>query len=283
MRVAVFAWVLVAVLQLPAQQTTGPHPTVSGVMQGMKSPKWGQRSEAFGEAAELLASSDTSPKDADPLRLGIIQLLVHENNGGLKEPDDVKAEDYGEGYGEDKAEYYAGLIEVVASFNDERAIPALLGAAGSGGMATRTVARFGKDALAPTLAQVKSEDPDSASGALFVILDMLEFRLVSDPESHLRIKNALRLALASPEYRVRENAMRPIEYLDDKQDFVPILKDIAERDPYKSPYNLGGGGNGEDQYSVRRAARLLLSKIANHEQPIVDKGLHPSEYQPVKP
>jgi hypothetical protein len=44
-----------------------------GVVQGMRSPKWGQRSEAFGEAAELLASSDTSPKNADLLRLGIIQ------------------------------------------------------------------------------------------------------------------------------------------------------------------------------------------------------------------
>jgi hypothetical protein len=54
--------------------------------------------------------------------------LLHENKGGLKEPDDVKAENYGEGYGEDKAEYYAGLIEFVASFNDERSITALLGA-----------------------------------------------------------------------------------------------------------------------------------------------------------
>ncbi len=283
MRVALFAWVLLAVLQLSAQQTTGPHPTVSGVLQGMKSPKWGQRAEAFGEAVELLASSDTSPKDADQLRLGIIQLLVHEDNGGLKEPHDLPAENYGEGYGEDTAEYYAGLVEFVASFNDERAIPALLGAAGSGGMATRAVARFGKKALAPTLAQMKSEDPDSASGALSVIRDMLEFRLVGDLESHLQIKNALRLVLASPEYRVREDAMWTIEYLDDKQEFVPILKDIAERDPYKSLYNLGGGGSGEDQYPVRRAARLLLGKIANHEQPIVDKGLPPSEYPPVKP
>jgi hypothetical protein len=210
MRVALSALVLLAALQLPAQQTTGPHPTVSGVVQGMKSPKWGQRSEAFGEAAELLASSDTSPKDADLLRLGIIQLLSHENKGGLKEPDDVKAENYGEGYGENKSEYYAGLIEFVASFNDERAIPALLGAAGSGGMATRAVARFGKRALSPIFAQERGQDPRRAEGALFVIRDMLEFGLVSDPDSQLRIKNALRSALGSPDGSVRYSAMAAI-------------------------------------------------------------------------
>lgn len=282
MRVALFAWVLLAVLQLPAQQTDTAHPAVSSVLEGMKSKSWTEREKGFGEAADLLGSAETSAKDVDRLRLGIIQLLVHEDNGGLKEADDVTAENYGEGYGEGKSEYYAGLIEFVAALNDERAIPALLGAAGSGGIATRAVARFGKNALVPTLEQVKSGDSDSATGALHVIRDMLEFGFVSDPASLLRVKGSLRLALASPEYRVRENAMGTIEHLADRQEFVPILQDIAEHDPYKSPYNLGGGSE-EDQYRVRRRARLLLRKIANNEQPVIDKGWPPSESQPVKP
>jgi hypothetical protein len=101
----------------------------------------------------------------------------------------------------------------VADFNDERAIPALLGAAGTGGMATRGVARFGKKALDLTLKQTESRDADLANGAAFVIREMLEMHTVSDPDSHIRIKSALRSALARPEFEVREAAIGAIEYL----------------------------------------------------------------------
>jgi hypothetical protein len=269
-----------------AQQSSKTQLTVSTVLALMKSASWSERSNAFGEATELLRPGKASPNDADRVRLGIIKLLIKENNGALKEPDTQRTspnaggaekstdESYDEGYGEDKSEYYAGLIAFVAGLNDERAIPALLGAAGTGGMATRAVAGFGNKALDPTLAQVKSQDSDLASGALFVIRQMLKMRTISDPDSHLRIKNVLRSALASPEYRVRENAMSAIEYLDDREEFVPTLQGMAERDPYKSPYGLDSGRNGEDtQYVVRRRAQLLLRKIANHEQPAIDRGV----------
>jgi len=263
-----------------AQEASTAHPTVSSVLDRMKSATWTERQKAFEEATELAASGKQTPYDADQLHLGIIELLIKENNGGLKEPNNKTPqgspntastessadENYGEGYGEDKSEYYAGLIGFVAGLSDERAIPALLGAANTGGMATRGVARFGKKALDPTLAQVKNPDPDLAEGALWVIREMLKMRTVSDPGSHLRIKDTLKSALASPDHDVRETAILVIEYLDDREEFVPMLQDIAEYDPYKSPYNLGNGGNGE-QYVVRRAARLLLRKIANHEQP----------------
>jgi hypothetical protein len=270
-----------------AQQLSTALPTVSGVLDRMKSASWSERCSAFGEATELLAPGKASPSDAGRVRIGIIQLLINENNGGLKEPEATQPtspnagsaekptdEGYGEGYGEDKSEYYAGLIGFVADLNDERAIPALLGAAGTGGMATRAVARFGKKAIDPTLAQVKSQDSDRASGALFVIRQMLKMRTISDPDSHIRIKNILRSTLASPEYRLRENAMSAIEYLDDREEFVPTLQDIAEHDTYKSAYSSGNGENGKDaQYLVRRRAQLLLGKISNREQPAVDRGV----------
>ncbi len=267
MRGVLLTWLLLAVLQSLAQQANGSHPTVSDVVEGMRGQKWAEREKAFGEAAELLASSNTSEKDVELLRLGIIHLLVHENSGGLREPDDVTAETHGEGYGEDKAEYYVGLIELVASLKDARAIPALLGAASSGDIAIRAVVDFGKEALDPTLAQAQNPDPDLASGALHVIRVMLATHTLTDFDSKLRIKNTLRLNLSSTEYRIREGALGAVEYLDDRQEFVPLLRDIAERDPYKSPYNLGGGSE-EDRYQVRRRARLLLLKIANNEQPL---------------
>jgi hypothetical protein len=285
MRITLFVCVLLtSVVHLGAQESGAVHPTVPSVLDRMKSPSWSQREGAFGEAGELLASEKTTPEEVDRLRLGIFQLLIKESNGGLKESENVKAESYGEGYGEDKSEYYAGLIAFVAGLDDERAIPALLSAAGTGGMATRAVARFGKRALAPTLAQAKSQDSDLASGALFVLRDMLEFRLIGETESHLQIKNALRSALASPDSRVRQDAIYIVGYLDDRQEFVPALKNLAERDPYKlvGQHSDDGQDNGQ-VFPVRRAARLLLGQIANHEKPVVDSGLPPSEYQPANP
>jgi hypothetical protein len=274
MRILIAMSVYLAVTCLAiAQQPNTVRPTVSDVLDRMTSKTWTERSNAFSEATDLMGSADTSAGDIDRLRLAIIQLLVHENNGGLKEPDNVAPENYTEGYGEDKAEYYAGLISFVAELNDERAIPALLGAAGSGGMATRAVARFGKRALDPTLTQLKSQNSDLASGASFVVMQILKLHTTSDSDSHLRIKDALKSALVSPDYRTRANAMYPVEYLDDREEFVAILQDIAAHDSYKSPYYVTNEGKtvGGD-YLVRRHAQLLLHKIESHEEPAIDRG-----------
>jgi hypothetical protein len=294
MRAALLVCLLLAsVVQLSAQEPSTGTPAVSRISQQMKSPKWAERSKAFDEASEALASGKLGPNDTDRLKLRIIQLLVHENNGGLKEQDDEAkqasanangASEADEGEGEEESDYYSGLIAFVAALNDERAIPALLGAANTGGIATRGVARFGKRAIEPTLVQVKSQNADLAEGALWVIRDMLEFRLVSDPESHVRIKDVLRSALRSPEFGVRVSAMGAIEYLDDREEFVSLLKEVSEHDPVKLAGQRpdDGGDNGEF-YPARFDARRLLRKIANHEQARIDRGLPPSEYQPVKP
>jgi len=288
MRAALLTCVLLAsVLQLSAQQNTTTRATVSGVLDRMDSASRAEREKAFGEAGELLDADTTSAKDADRLQLGIIQLLIRENKEALKArelPSSNSASEEEQGQGEDESDYDSVLVGFVANLNDVRAVPALLGAANTGGIATRGIARFGKRALDPTLVQVKSANDDLAEGALWVIRDMLEFRLVSDPESHLRIKDALRAALRSSEFGVRVSAMGAIEYLDDREEFVPLLKEVAQNDPVKLAGQRpdDGGDNGEF-YPARFDARRLLRKIANHEQPRIDRGLPPSEYQPIKP
>ncbi|HEY7351750.1 MAG TPA: hypothetical protein VH596_03180 [Terriglobales bacterium] len=91
-----------------AQQTADQ---VAQALTGMKGAKWEDRSKAFDSAGQLLESEQLSHADADRLRVGIIQLLVRENNGGLKESESAGT---GKGYGEDKSEYYAGLITFVS-------------------------------------------------------------------------------------------------------------------------------------------------------------------------
>ena len=281
MRAAIMACALLASVVLAmAQQASSARPAVASVLGRMKSPSRAERARASDEASDLLGSTNASPDDVDQLRLGIIQLLIKENNGGLKEPDDgakqgsVNSNGAGdEGDGEEESDYYSGLIGFVADLNDERAIPALLGAAGTGGMATRGIARFGKKALDPTLKQTGSQDSDLAHGAVFVIREMVKMHTVGDPDSHLRIKSALRSALASPKYRVREAAIGAIEYLDDREEFVPILKEIAERDTFRLVDQPDNDGKIRDAYFVREHASKLLREIASDKPPVVDQGL----------
>ena len=269
------------------QRASATDLNVSRALDGMKSTAWAERSKAVDEAAALLASGKSLASDLDDLRLGLIQLLATENKerkpasdaagqslANQRTADETEDETALSGtWSEDRSEYYAGLIGTVAGLADERAIPVLLAAASTGGMAIRGVARFGKKALDPVLDQVKSQDSYLASGAVFVLAKMLEFRTVRDPDSHLRIKNSLRWALSSPDGGVRDVAVFAIEYLDDREEFVPILKNLAEHDPYK----LGGqplfDGTVGDLYFVRDHAKRVLRSIANHEPPTVDKGL----------
>jgi hypothetical protein len=248
-----------------AQRTSATDVSISQVVDRMKSPTWTEREKAFDAAATLLAQGKLPAGDADSLRLGLIQLLAIENNED--EPTDSSSEQASE----NRSAYYSDLIGTVAGLRDERAIPALLAAAPTGGMATQGVARFGKKALDPVLEQIRGQDGELASGAAFVLRDMLEFRTVSDPDSHLRIKNALRSALASPDFVVRASAVSAIEFLDDREEFMPILKDLAEHDPFKLEGQPLADGTIGDVYFVRKDAKRVLLRIANHEPPAVDK------------
>jgi hypothetical protein len=165
MRLTLFTFVLLAVAPLAAAQQAGTvHPAVSSVVDRMTSAKWTERSKAFDEAAQVVNLGKETAGDVDHLRLGLIQLLATENSemrrpngkarqasGSSSNKDEAADEEGAEEY----SEYYADLIGFVASLGDERVIPALLGAAGTGAMATQGVARFGGKALDQVLVENK--------------------------------------------------------------------------------------------------------------------------------
>jgi hypothetical protein len=262
---------LFAVLSSVAQEGRAVELNVSQALALMKSPTWSDRSKGLEAATRLMSSGKQAPRDTDRIHLGLIQLLAHETSAAKGLNVIVADEDR-----EDYSNYFGNLIGAVADLKDPQAIPALLGVADTGGIATRGIARFGKAALDPVLQQVKSQDTSFAEGALFVIRDMLEYQTVSDPGSLTRIKNALREALARPDEIVRESAIYAIEYLNGREEFVAALTDIAKNDPSKVDGQSAGDSqdNGE-AYPVRRLARSLLSKIANHEPPVLDRGMRP--------
>ncbi len=263
-----------------AQQANKFHIEVSQVQDRMTSSKWRERRAALDDAFTLL-STKRSAADADKLRLGIIQLLDLEQRlakqpvdvAGRKLPDDEDVDEPADStlspgaWTEERGDYFADLIGAVASLNDERAIPVLLNVSTTGGMATQGVARFGRIALAATLEHAKSLDRGRASGALFVIRDMLRLHTANDPDSLLRIKIALRAALASPAWNVRSSAIYAVESLDDRDEFVPILKELAEHDPFKLPGQPREDGSIGDHYFVRHSAKMVLESIAKKERP----------------
>jgi HEAT repeat protein len=258
-------WLLFLVTGV-GQQASADHEKISTALHAMESESWTDRSKAYQESAAFLASGKEASEDADRLRVGLIKLLATEN----VQTRILAKQDASEDETEEYSQYYASLVGAVADLKDERAIPSLLGAAYSGGMATQGVARFGKTALNPVLEQVTSRDANLASGAVWVIREMLAMHTVADPDSRLRMENALKVALSSPNFGVRDSALYAIEYLDNREEFVPMLNDIAEHDPFK---RSDGGGDSGDIYPVRHHARSLLRKIAEHEPPATDKGV----------
>jgi hypothetical protein len=94
-------------------------------------------------------------------------------------------------------------------------------------MASRGVEHFGRTAVNPIVNQIKGSNAHLSAGAVFVLRDMLAFRTVTDAASHSQIKSALVYALKRLVEEIREAAIGAIEYLDDREEFVPELTAIA--------------------------------------------------------
>ena len=254
MQAALFVCVLLtSAIQLAAQQET-IHSKVSRALDGMHAHTWELREKALEEAPDLGDVSKESPDEADRLNLGLIRLLSTEN---AAEAEFVRN---GTTFAtEDHSEYYESLVVTVAALNDELAIPALLGSISRGGIVTEALARFGDKAVSPllNLLNTPNEGPLPRSSALFTIQELLEMQSPISDASHAHIKRALAASLKDPEYLVRYSAIRAIEYLKDREDFVPALREVAERDP--------GENVGTEHHALRPLAEQMLQKIANHE------------------
>jgi len=271
MRPALFAFTLLAsVVHLSAQQASVVRPTVSTTLERMKRPDLAERSKAFDDANELLASGKSTPEDIDRLKVGIIQLLIAEN-ARTNPPDEelskqaASTTSCGNGTDNcecDESEYYPSLIATVASFNDERAIPALVGAMPYASDAEGALLRFGDKAVGPILDQFKSRNALLRVSALSMAISMEgQNELVSPP----RIREMLRSALADPIAVVRSHAVNEIACLYDRKEFVPVLERLAKSDPEHWQGREDDGVDGDQFYPVRLYARRALREIRNNE------------------
>jgi len=277
MKARLLALTLLAfVLQLAAQQQTSTEsPRVSDILQRMKSADSAEREKAFDEASKLLASVETSQRDLDRLRLSTIQLLIAENaknNISAEEMAKLAANTScgdgtdnceGDDESDESSDYFPKLIATVASFNDERGIPALVGAMPWGGEATKTLLAYGDKALGPVLAELKSRNYPLRRSALDTGITILEIR--NDVASRTRVRELIEASVNDPSPAFRSHAVQKIVCLGDRQDFVPTLERVAKTDPWKLPGKVIDGGDGGQFYPVRYEARRALRAIQGNE------------------
>jgi len=265
---------LILSVQVTAQQSTSLDSKVSDALARMSEKNLHRREAAFGDMMALINEGKKAtqepghadalatffkqhPEQADRIKLGLIELLKADNADfqGQTTPPGT--------YTEDDMEHYAEVVNVVSSVNDERAIPALVGAMATGGMAQRAIFQYGDKALAPVLEQLKSSDPLAQSSALKMSFALLAER--SDPAAQAQIRELILAYVKAPSGATRSIAVQQIGCLEDRQNFVPLLSEIAKTDPLKLSGKALDGGDGDEFYPVRYDARRVLRHIKNGE------------------
>jgi hypothetical protein len=259
-------------MQVTAQQTASLDSKVSAVMDRMNKNDLHTREAAFNDMMALIregqkratepdrATALTSlfkqhPEQADRIKLGLIQLL---------KADSVDFQGAAPGtYTEDDMEHYAEVVNVVSSLNDERAIPALVGAMATGGMAQQAIFQYGDKALAPVLEQLKSSDPLVQSQALRMSFALLAER--GDPAALAQRRELILAYVKAPSEPSRRIAVQEIDCLDDRQNFVRLLTEISKTDPEKRPGKALDGEDSDGFYPVRADAREVLRHIQNNK------------------
>jgi hypothetical protein len=214
---------------------------------------------AFDELMEEIASENLSeptyitedalarflsnhPDQADDVKLGLIQLLVQENDS----PDE---------------DHYPLVIDAVASLNDERTIPALVGAMTTGGMAQSGLIKYGSRALEPIFEQLKGPNALMRASALGTAVTILKR---GDASSRRQVKGLLQSSLRDSESVVRAEAILLIECLPERRDYMPSMEKLSTTDPTRYPGKSDDGVDGDWYYPVRVQARRVLRAIQNN-------------------
>jgi hypothetical protein len=276
MRYARYAFLALAIATLTsAQEPPLIRGRVEDILARMKSTQLSARERAFDDLMLLVSEDDHQtrvggsastlatflvrhPDQADSVKLGLIQLLSSSNDLFV-----VGKNVENEVYTENDSGHYADFIDTVASLDDERAIPALVGAMTTGGIAKRGLLKYGDKALGPVMEQLKNEDPLVRAAALGMSISLLKPK--KDSPSRQRVLELVRSALADPASVVRGHAIREIDCLEERQEFLPVLKQMSRDDPEKFPRRTADGSPAQDFYPVRYDAQRVLGDIRNNK------------------
>lgn len=191
------------------------------------------------------------PDEADRVKIGLIRLLQTENHASKTAQPRTATESYGE--------YVFNLTQTVSALHDERAIPVLVESITASGV---DLVQFGGRALEPVLAQLENPNALVRAKAMETALEIL--RKQNDSASRDRIRALILAGLDDQSLVVRGAAVDSIDCLEWRQVFVSKLEKIAKADPDKLPGKAIDGGDGNEFYPVRYAARRVLRDIRDN-------------------
>jgi hypothetical protein len=190
-----------------------------------------------GNTGQLLNDFLTKyPGQAERLKVALVRMLKLEN--------------------EKPTENYPEVIDIVASLNDDRAIPALLGAMDTGQMAIQGLMKYGDKTLDAVLGRLNDPEAGIRAAAVSVAITILAAK--GDAVSRSKIRNITETALKDPSLAARADAIYMIGCLEERSDFEPLLEQMAKNDPGKMTWE-----GGKETYPVRLAASNVLNDIQN--------------------
>lgn len=284
MKRAVTAWGIlsaIVVLQLGvrgfAQNTTAETiEPIAAMLTRLRDPSWETRTEAFYEMvvngtasawdgrtdlipARLATLFRAHPDREDAVKLALIELLNTEN--AVAEAQDQEYKKSRKTLSETYANYYGDVVAAVSGLNDPRAMQALVGAMGTGGMADNGLARLGSDAVDPLVVKLQSSDVIVRAAAVRALTTFWQPEnrdKSNDDVSRRKIKEAFLKAAGDQDGGVRLAAVYGLALMPN-EDTIRLLRRLAASDSSRLPGQADGGG---PFYPVRQAARRVLDQMA---------------------
>jgi hypothetical protein len=255
-----------------AQQQTPANDRVPSVVARMASPDMATRHAGFDDLINIISEGQKlgfdpeyptvlatflarHPEHAERVKLGLINLLQADDNAFTDGTAGPRT------HTESDSEHWAAAIDLVSCLKDERAIPALVDAMTAGGGLCKGLLQYGQKPLGPLLSKLNNPDPFVRSTAIGTAITIL--RMKNDSDSQARIVGLIRAAIQDKEFLIRSAAVYQIDNLTDQkelaralQEFVPVLQEMAQRDPFIV--------QGQTNYPLRDRAKKLLDKITNN-------------------
>jgi HEAT repeat protein len=210
---------------------------------------------------ERAALFRTHPNCEDDVKLALIRLLSTENAKVEARAEVVRKG--GEPLSEDYFDYYGDVIGAVSGLDDPRALNALVGAMGTGGMDANGLARLGEPALDALITKSQSRDPETRWKAVLTMTDMWkpENRAKSSDEvSRQKLRAVFLKAARNEDQGLRGTGALGLGYMSRPDaEVIEVLLALAISDPALVPGESADDGG--PYYSVRRLANLALARI----------------------
>ena len=178
---------------------------ISLIIGGLNDADWQKRDSAVNDLLfhkELLRDKKISDQ--------VIDLLNREVSENRKREGEVAIELHVQKYGEGYGEYFLDILDLARNINDKRIIPGLIDSIDSGRGVWEALARFGDNAVDPTIKIFRTSQDDLKRENSIHVLSLMNQQHISK-ESRDKIRQVFLDALKDKSSYVREAGDRALK------------------------------------------------------------------------